>query len=312
MNIPLSGAGKLQEAGIFTDLSGLQKIKQLPKGESEEALKAVAKQFESIFVNMMMKSMRDSNAVFEEDSLFGSNEQKFYRDMFDQQLALTMSSGNGIGLADVLARQLSKSYGTAAEPQAAAGSMPLTGAPKAEAKLPVEDVVFDSPQAFVEYLYPKAEKVAQKVGVDPRYMVAQAALETGWGQHTMKKSDGANSFNLFGIKADTRWDGEVARVSTLEYRDGIARREQANFRAYSSFEESLDDYIDFIESNERYQKALSVAQQPEQFVQELQRAGYATDPAYAEKISDIARRSVFARVDARTEQQVTIKGKETT
>ncbi len=294
---------QLDKASVFTDLAGLQSIKRLPRGESEEALRAVAEQFESIFVNMMMKSMRDSNAVFEEGSLTSSNEQKFYRDMFDQQLSLTMASGRGVGLADVLVRQLSKSYG--AEVRQTSENLPGTALDTIDHKPVVEmqgdtgqetpdtAPVFESPQAFVDYLYPRAQKIASRLGLDPRFMVSQAALETGWGQKVMSRADGGSSYNLFGIKADERWQGEVARVSTLEYRGGIPRREQASFRVYNSFDESLEDFADFLSSSQRYQKALSVSDDPEQFILELQHAGYATDPAYADKISNIANGDVF-------------------
>jgi flagellar protein FlgJ len=144
----------------------------------------------------------------------------------------------------------------------------------------------DSREDFVTELWPHAERAAQKLGVDPRVLVAQAALESGWGQHVMQHGNGHSSNNLFGIKADTRWDGDQVRAKTMEFRNGALAREQAAFRAYASPAESMADYADFITSNPRYQDAIGTAD-PQRYALELQRAGYATDPAYAHKIVSI-------------------------
>lgn len=299
---------QLDKASIYTDLAGLQSIKKLPKDDSDEALRAVAKQFESIFVNMMMKSMRQANEVFEKGGLNDTNESKFYRDMFDQQLSLSLSSGKGLGLADALFRQLKQSQGGTETPSMTDKASVSEGVkatphlskvnPFTEATVskpqPEPHKSFASPEEFVKHLYPKVEAAARQLGADARYLLSQAALETGWGNHMITRQDGSNSFNLFGIKADASWQGDVARVSTLEYRDGIAQRETANFRAYQSYEESVQDYIHFLQSNGRYQKALSVAGDGAQYVEELQKAGYATDPAYADKIRNIANRNLQA------------------
>ncbi|PZR41024.1 MAG: flagellar assembly peptidoglycan hydrolase FlgJ, partial [Ectopseudomonas oleovorans] len=131
---------------------------------------------------------------------------------------------------------------------------------------------------------------AEKIGVDPRYLVAQAALETGWGKSIIRTRDGESSHNLFGIKTHNSWDGESARVLTTEYKGGKAVKEAASFRAYDSYAQSFDDYVSFLQNNGRYEKALSSTENPERFVKELQQAGYATDPNYARKISQIARK----------------------
>jgi len=293
---------QIDQGSIYTDLAGLQKLKSMPDENSDEALAAVAKQFESIFVNMMLKSMRDTNAVFEEDNFMHSNESKFYQDMMDNQMAVSLSQGNGIGLADVLYRQL-KAKVVGPEDIAAAEAAMNGGAKPAgelnfldrlhQPRMPTSktkpaDEPFASPQAFAEKIFPLAEQAAAKVNVDPRFLVSQAALETGWGQNMIKHTSGDNSFNLFGIKADSRWQGDVVTVPTVEYRDGLARREQADFRAYDSYEASVQDYVSFIQNNGRYQQALNNTDTGEAYVNELQRAGYATDPRYAEKIKAIA------------------------
>ena len=134
-----------------------------------------------------------------------------------------------------------------------------------------------------------AEKAAEKIGVEARYLVAQAALETGWGKSIIRQQDGSSSHNLFGIKTHNSWDGESARVQTTEYKGGKAVKEAASFRAYDSYAQSFDDYVSFLQNNGRYQGALNVTANPERFVRELQQAGYATDPNYARKVAQIAR-----------------------
>ena len=142
---------------------------------------------------------------------------------------------------------------------------------------------------FVATMLPMAERAAKRIGVDPRYLVAQAALETGWGKKMIAQRDGSSSHNLFGIKSGSSWRGDSARALTSEYENGKQVKEVASFRAYNSFEQSFQDYVSFLQNNDRYQGALDSAARPEQFMKELQRAGYATDPQYARKVSQIAR-----------------------
>ncbi|WP_439134338.1 flagellar assembly peptidoglycan hydrolase FlgJ, partial [Pseudomaricurvus sp.] len=149
---------------------------------------------------------------------------------------------------------------------------------------------FDGPltlESFKEHLLLLARKAAEALGVHGEVLLSQAALETGWGKHLIKDESGQNSYNLFGIKADSSWQGDKAVVSTLEYRDGVPVRERASFRAYSSFAESFQDYVSFIKNNSRYQEALKAASDAVEYVKGLQQAGYATDPKYADKIIGI-------------------------
>ena len=155
-----------------------------------------------------------------------------------------------------------------------------------------------SPEDFVRKLLPAAKQAAKALGLDPMAMIAQAALETGWGQRMIKTAQGDNSFNLFGIKAQRNWQGESAVVDTLEFRGGVAQKEQARFRAYSSPEQSLQDYANFISDSPRYQQAIQVAAQPAAYFNELQAAGYATDPAYAKKIMAVYQSPAFNQVRA--------------
>ena len=152
---------------------------------------------------------------------------------------------------------------------------------------------FESPEDFVDQLWHLAKSAAKTLSVDPRILVAQAALETGWGQFTLKDSEGGDSFNLFNIKAGLGWDGKSVLKNSLEYEQGIAIKKQSSFRAYESFEESFNDYIELIQTSPRYQKALSLVNKPLEYINELQKAGYATDPDYGAKVSRIFNSEIF-------------------
>ncbi len=362
-----AGLSGIPDSGAFTDLNRLNQLKVGKDRDSEENVRKVAQEFESLFLNEMLKAMRSANDVFADGNFMNSNESKTYRDMYDQQLAVSLSKERGIGLADVLTRQLSKlnkpsarpnpfaHFGEAVQKVDAAQAEPASSAPRDDSKLinqrrlslpsrltdrllagivpasgegqplsgqdwvpaqafaaPADKAlrlsdsdavsgrriaqpplapakaVFSSPEEFVATLLPMAEEAADKIGIDPRYLVAQAALETGWGKSIIRQQDGSSSHNLFGIKALGGWDGESARVLTTEYKGGKAVKEAADFRAYDSFKESFHDYVNFLQDNGRYQDALESADNPERFVRELQQAGYATDPQYARKVPQIA------------------------
>jgi flagellar protein FlgJ len=342
----------------YNDLSGLQSIKHQAKTDKEGALDAVAKQFESIFVSMMIKSMRDANKGFSEGNLLQSSESDSYQQMFDSQLAVTLSTDKGIGLADVIKRQLSKStlgVDSGNEPKSFElnKSYNIDGynrrslSPRlsndemqraiakvdnslqemtnlslsdmteqsAQAKDPLltpkGKIDFSSPDSFIQSLYPYAKSVEQETGIDARLMLAQSALETGWGKHQIMKEDGSPSFNLFGIKAQQGWSGDSAKITTTEYRGGLAMKEQASFRSYDSYGESFKDYAKFLQGNDRYQTALEQVSDPKEFAIALQNSGYATDPNYATKINSIMDRylddvsSGRPTENSRNEEQVT-------
>ena len=155
------------------------------------------------------------------------------------------------------------------------------------------DVNFDTPETFVKTLLPVATDVAEDIGVDPKVLLAQAALETGWGRFVIGQGSEANSYNLFNIKADSRWQGERVSAQTTEFINGAPVEQAAQFRSYSSYEESFKDYVNFIQSNSRYEQALGVAADPQQYIGSLQQAGYATDPEYAQKVSRIFNSSLL-------------------
>jgi len=287
-------------ASSVIDFQGLAKLRAQSQEGGGDNLKEVAAQFESLFIQMMLKSMREASPA--EDEIFNSDAMKQYRDMMDQQLALDMARKGGVGLADHIVSQLGggeppiptspsgQSYGVVAQ-QISSAATQSPAARKAEDWRP------DSPEAFIRDLLPKANKASEELGVAAEAIVAQAALETGWGKHQMQLPEGRSSFNLFGIKAGPDWDGRTVRVQTLEYRDGIAQKETALFRAYDSLEEGLQDYVSFLKGNNRYATALT-QQDANSFARALQEAGYATDPHYADKIQSIAQRPEFENMAA--------------
>lgn len=286
----------------------------------KETLKQVAAQFESLFVSMMLKSMRDAQLA---EGLFDSDQSRMYRDVADQQLALDMSQNGGLGLQNVILRQLGGDEFI--DSQMAPSSIkapirhhyasPITPAQnKAQAKQIVEDISknspltaslslektnkalsFDNPQQFVQHLLPLAKQAGERLGVEPEVILAQAALETGWGKHVIKHGDGNSTHNLFNIKADKRWQGPHAQIGTLEFRNGQMIKEPAKFRSYESFEHSFDDYVNFLQKNPRYQQALKQTGDAEKFIEAIHDAGYATDPAYADKVKQILNSDTLAQ-----------------
>ncbi len=394
-----SGVGSTLDSGAYSDINRLANLKVGKDRDSESNIKKVAQEFESLFLNQMLKAQRSANEAFSEGNFMNSNEAKTYQQMYDQELAVKMSKEGGIGLADVLARQMSKmNKGThrpnpfaqtadanAINATAAASATPAadganktltsravkelpavessrddskmlnkrrlslpgsltdrllagivptttagatadgkplaqndwlaanttsnvasigksankgaelnaidagTGRRLAQPPLAPGKAAFKSADEFIATMLPMAKEAAAKIGVDPSYLVAQAALETGWGKSIIRDSDGSSSHNLFGIKAAGGWQGDAARALTTEYKGGQAVKEAAKFRSYDSFQDSFNDYVSFLQNNDRYDDALDVTANPKQFVRELQQAGYATDPQYANKVAQIAK-----------------------
>ncbi|MEM6998535.1 MAG: flagellar assembly peptidoglycan hydrolase FlgJ [Pseudomonadota bacterium] len=275
----------ISNASVYSSLDGLAKLRLAAKENSPEALKEVAEQFEAMFLQMLLKQMRDANLG---DGLFDSDQTRFYQDMMDKEVAFLMSEKRGVGIADSMIRQLqhlmnSDQKGRQEKALDSITTNIFSHQQQSYAK-------FKSPQDYINTMRPFAEKAATKLGVPAHVLIAQSALETGWGQKVIRQPDGSSSHNLFGIKADARWQGNTVRIGSLEYRDGIPMMEHSNFRAYDSFEQSFNDYVEFIQSNERYQKALNTSGNGAEYIQSLQQAGYATDPHYAEKVIDIIQR----------------------
>ncbi len=297
-------------ADSYTDLSSVNAIRTLGRADKNQALEKIAQQFESMMVRMMMKSMRSANEVLSEGNMLSSKAGDMYQDMYDDQLALSLSQGGGMGIAEVMVRQLRDRYGSSEEKTVDPNITPYFDRPvetkrsllkpggesRANAEsannvvaadklvAPQEAVNFDGTVTdFIKKLYPMAKEAAEKIGVDPEVLIAQSALETGWGKKISVHNDGASSYNLFNIKADTRWDGEKLIVNTVEFVGGVPVKENASFRSYANPQQSFDDYVQFISQSSRYDRA-AAAQTNEGFIRELSDAGYATDPAYADKI----------------------------
>ncbi|MGP6420400.1 flagellar assembly peptidoglycan hydrolase FlgJ [Pseudomonas putida] len=398
------------DSGSYSDLNRLNQLKVGDKN-SDANMRKVAQEFESLFLGEMLKSMRSATEALGKDNPMNTPAAKQYQEMYDQQLAVSLSrEGGGIGLADVLMKQMSRgkplapgeaaaasaakqeaakaaavqtpiAAGTTAtngplsrlngerplwasrsgrvanteavhandmeminkrrlalppkladrllaglvpsasptaanalpqraattavtgagplyngdwlsraeDAKASSGQMQVYGRAMAQIPLAPAKRAFSSADEFVNTMLPMAKEAAARIGVDPRYLVAQAALETGWGKSVMRAQDGSSSHNLFGIKASSNWTGGSARAITSEFRNGQMVKETAQFRSYASYKDSFHDLVTLLQTNNRYQDVVKSADNPEQFVRELQKAGYATDPNYATKISQIAK-----------------------
>lgn len=403
----------------YHDLNSLNELRQMASTDKVGAIRQAAKQFESVFMGMLLSSMRKASAPMEEGNPLNSNATGFFRDMYDNQLATHLSQSGSLGLADLMVRQLapetvkgnvvaprpnhqlqpSDSKSFALQPEAKAFKLPqqqhfqldperivlptrsgntqavATGTTSLQsvqaleaaesavmttasanrqtgddrmlqqlgqetiwraqplsvssdrtvvpalpvtspATLAVESATsttavstaatdadadklagLSGPEAdFIRQLLPSARQAAKQLGLEPLALVAQAALETGWGQKLFKGKDGQSSHNLFGIKAGSQWDGQVAVVDTLEYRGGMAQKEKARFRVYQDFAASMQDYVNLLKNQPRYQDAVAVSHDTPAYFRQLQAAGYATDPNYAEKILGVLQGSVFKQV----------------
>ena len=253
----------------YADFNGLEGLKKGAKADDPKAIRAAAQQFESLFTNMMLKSMREAKLG---QGLGDTQESDLYQDMYDQQLSLKMAQGKGIGLADMLVQQLTRNSAA----KAAAGSASPAAASNADRI------------SFVKSLEPYAEHAASQLGVSSDTLIAQAALETGWGQHVPASSNGSSSFNLFGIKAGGGWNGDAVSAQTTEYSLGSSSSISQPFRAYSSVQQGVNDYVTLLQRSAHYQRALGTGDDVSAFGSALARGGYATDPVYVQKLQATA------------------------
>jgi flagellar protein FlgJ len=290
-------AGGVLDQRLSLDVQGVDALRRTVRNSPEEGMKQAAKQFEVMFMQIVLKSMRDATPT---EGLLGSQQEKMYTSMLDQQLTQNLS-GRGLGLAEAMLAQLSRAMGSEAVPEqltpvhvapvAPAAARPLAPAPDLAfyeaAAAPATPGRRVGPQAhveqFVERMLPAARRASEASGIPAQLIMAQAALESGWGRREIHAADGRNSFNLFGIKADKSWNGPVAETSTTEYVNGTAQKTRAAFRAYGSYEEAFADYARFLLGNPRYANVLAT-DNPVAAAHDLQRAGYATDPAYGGKL----------------------------
>ncbi len=354
----------LDKASLYHDLGSLNQIRSLGKDDEKAALTAVARQFESFFLQEIFKNMRAGNKLLNEDGLFDSQQVEFFQTMHDEQMAASMASKSSFGIADLVVEQLTQKIRGAKPdkslesvqrqsfssilpqqlpqqpmeqqlPQGQATQASLDRVtPKAspvEIALKAVDPVnpkelqsktaqtstvapiqkvdsadgaknsdawyqFDSPSDFINKLKPLAKKAAQLLGVSSKVLLAQAALETGWGKFVIKDKSGQSSFNLFNIKSDHRWDGSEVAKQTLEFEQGMPVKKVANFRAYQSFAESFADYAGFVKNSSRYQQAVENADNEEKYIESLHQAGYATDPEYSDKVKRILKSDLMRQI----------------
>ncbi|WP_223879672.1 flagellar assembly peptidoglycan hydrolase FlgJ [Dechloromonas sp. CZR5] len=295
------------------DVQSAQDLRSQFAKNPQEGLKAAAQQFETMFLQMVMKSMRDT---VPDDGMLNSEQSKFYTSLLDQQMAQNLSSnGKGVGFAKLIEQQLGRTMvGNAPEgdaqgaANAAAGDLPLaasdgrhlqyktvlgnlptsaaypranaTAAPAAATEMPANS------KEFVNRVWPYAVEASRSTGVPPQFLVAHSALESGWGRSEIRRADGSPSYNLFGIKAGKNWNGATADTTTTEYVNGQPQQSVERFRAYGSYEEAFRDYANLLRNNARFGAVIG-SQDGTEFAKRLQQAGYATDPMYADKLSRI-------------------------
>jgi flagellar protein FlgJ len=294
------------------DVQGVDALRRTVRCTPEEGLKQVSRQFEALFMNMVLKSMRQA---VPQSGLLDSQNEKLYLSMFDQQLTQNLS-GRGVGLAEAMLAQLSRSLPSAAQeggaeaegislaPPAGFALKPQAGIPLGSAPTPATPRAADlslyqsngeraapatvaslqgQVDGFVDRMGASAQAASEASGVPAPLILAQAALESGWGKREIRADDGTRSYNLFGIKADRGWKGPTVETTTTEYVDGEPQKVRAKFRAYGSYEEAFTDYAKFITRNPRYAHVLAT-DDPAEAARGLQKAGYATDPQYGQKL----------------------------
>ncbi|VWC46476.1 flagellar rod assembly protein FlgJ [Burkholderia lata] len=305
------------------DVQGFDALRAQARQSPQAGAKAVAGQFDAMFTQMMLKSMRDASP---DGGLFDSHTSKMYTSMLDQQLAQQMST-RGIGVADALMKQLLRNAGqgagsdTAADVGAAGLGADGFGASGNEGGLAAMNAMakayansanngglagtrgysagsaltpplkgasgVQDADAFVDRLAGPAQAASASTGIPARFIVGQAALESGWGKREIRAGDGSTSYNVFGIKATKGWTGRTVSALTTEYVNGTPRRVVAKFRAYDSYEHAMTDYANLLKNNPRYSGVLSASRSVEGFAHGMQKAGYATDPNYAKKLISI-------------------------
>jgi flagellar protein FlgJ len=279
-------------SGLAADARSLEDLKRAARDDPRQAAKKVATQFEALYMQMVLKSMREATP---RSGLLDSQEQDMYRGMLDQQVAQQIAS-KGTGLSDMIARQLSRALPNAAASAAAPSSAKATegkpgaAAPSAPAPTPSGPGVSTEVQRdFMRQHWAEAVRAQQLTGVPASFILGQAALESGWGQREIRGADGAPSYNLFGIKAGAGWQGHAVQVATTEYDGAMPSRTVQSFRAYDSYAAAFQDWALTIGRNQRYSAAVAASGTAGGFAFGMQQAGYSTDPGYAEKLARVIR-----------------------
>lgn len=294
--------------GMSLDLRSLDRLKTASGGANPQgAIRDAAKQLESLFMQELMKSMR---ATTMNSGMLDNAGSEMGTSMLDTQMASQMSGLPG-GLSDLIAKQLQRQMGidpaagdSPASPLKGLGDFSMSRMP-AQAATPALAQAATPPAAaagsaiagnhrklsnseqFVQKHQTAAKAAEAATGISANHILGQAALESGWGKHEIKKADGSSSHNLFGIKAGAGWKGKVAEVSTTEYIGGVAKKVTAKFRAYDSYEDAFKDHARLLSQSPRYSHTVAQADTAQGFARGLQKAGYATDPAYADKLTRV-------------------------
>jgi flagellar protein FlgJ len=272
---------------LAADAQSLGNLKMEAGRQTPEAIKETAKQLESLFMKELLKSMRDASASLKSGMLDNAGSD-LGSDLLDQQLSVKMSGQPG-GLSELIAAQLTRQMGTLPDASPKPASTVLTPAAEPARQVSPLGKSSKAPTAgqmeFVNKLSDAAAKAEQASGIPAGYMIGQAGHETAWGQREIRNNGGSPSFNVFGIKATGGWSGKVAEVTTTEYKDGVAQKMVAKFRSYGSYEEAFKDYAKLVGDSPRYAQAKLQTSSPQAFASGLQKAGYATDPEYAAKLS---------------------------
>jgi flagellar protein FlgJ len=294
--VPPASAAATPQTNTYTDLNALAALKGAPS--SPATIKAVSEQVEALFLQMMLKSMRDAS---EADGELDSNETGMYQDMFDKQVALTLSKRQDLGIARLFERQLgggksststskalSTSPATAPGPLPPASPTPLTSNTDPQGRAhAADDASSEHAAEFVQQVLPTIRRAAAALGVNPVGLLAQAALETGWGQRMPRTADGNSSLNLFGVKAGNEWGGARAVADTVEISGGVATQRRTAFRAYGSIEESVSDFASLLATSPRYREAIAAGGNAQAYIQSIAKSGYATDPQYGNKLNQM-------------------------
>ena len=276
MSIQNSGFGStgLARQSLATDTHAMDALRAQAAKDPKSVIKQAAKQFEALFMQEVVKSMRASTL---NSGMLENSGTQLGTELLDAQLSAQLT-GMPTGLSDAIARQLERKLG----PDTASPAPKQVALPALAQKNAIGKV-----QNFIQQVQAGARSAQEQTGIPASFMIAQAAHESGWGKREILNADGSSSNNIFGIKAGANWTGPVAQVKTTEYIDGKAQKVVARFRAYSSYEEAFKDYAKLMTDNARYKDVVANASTPEKFAQGLQKAGYATDPAYAEKLTRV-------------------------
>lgn len=273
---------------LAADANSLSALKVQARDKSPAAIKETARQFESLFMRELIKSMREATM---KSGLLDNPGSDLGTDLLDQQFAVKMSGQPG-GLSDLIAAQLARQMGVNLS-DGVLSPQPLTPAPLSALQKSSSLAAYgknaappsDAQTRFVARHSAAAARIEQETGLPGAYLIGQAGHETGWGQHQIKLRNGQSANNLFGIKAGANWKGPVAEVTTTEYVNGVAQKQVAKFRAYASADESLRDYARLITQSPRYARVAGQIGSASAFATSMQQAGYATDPHYAAKLS---------------------------